>query len=100
MLRDHFTASEKKKSRSEQMQQKEDASLDMKRRHIKEFTHALTVAPDRHEGKCSLNALELSKQPFTTMKLQEAIERYTKLNKGISLNEVIDDNNFIVVNNV
>ena len=91
MLRDHFGESDKKMSRSEQLRIKENAFLDMKTRHIKELTEALTVNSDGEEEKCSLNAVEQSNQPYTTMTLQQASEGFSKLTKGISLDEVIDD---------
>ena len=92
VLRDQFGESDKKMSRSEQLRKKENAFLDMKIRHIKELTEALTVNSDGDEEKCSLNAVEQSKQPYTTMTLQQASEGFSKLTKGISLDEVIDDN--------
>ena len=79
-------------SRSEQLQQKENAFLDMKTGHIKELTQALTVNSYGEDEKCSLNAFEQSNQPYTTMTLQQASEGFSKLTKGISIDEVIDDN--------
>ena len=72
MLRDHFgAATDKKMSRSELLQQKEDAFLDMKTRSIRDLTEALTFGPDGEEGKCSEEAVKLSKQPYSSMTLQE-----------------------------
>ena len=92
VLRDQFGVSDKKMSRSEQLQQKENAFLDMKTGHIKELTQALTVNSYGEDEKCSLNAFEQSNQPYTTMTLQQASEGFSKLTKGISIDEVIDDN--------
>ena len=91
MLRDHFGVSDKKMSRSELLQ-KENAFLDMKSQHIKELTEALKVDSDGEEEKCSKNAIEQSEQPYGTMTLQEASIGFSNLSKGISLDEVIDDN--------
>ena len=52
MLRDHFGASDKKMSRSELLQQKEDAFLDMKTRGIKNLTEEYIFSQDGEEGKC------------------------------------------------
>ena len=57
VLRDQFGVSDKKMSRSEQLRIKKYAFLDMKTRHIKELTEALTVNSDGEEEKCSLNAV-------------------------------------------
>jgi len=94
MLRDHFAAKDIKMSRSELLQQKENAYLDTKTHCIKELTEALRFAPDGTEEKCPEEAVELSNQPYPTMTLQEASQTYSKLRKGISLDEVIDDNEF------
>ena len=64
----------------------------MKARDIKELTQALIVNSDRKDDKCSRNAVKQSKQPYTTMKLQQASEAFSKLTRGISFDEVIDGN--------
>ena len=91
MLRGHFGVSIEKMSRSDLYQQKENAFRDMKTQHIKELTHELTVDSDGGEEKCSVYAVEQSKQPYTAMTLQKASKTFSNLNKGISLDEVIDD---------
>ena len=92
MLRDHFGASDKKMSRSELLQQKEDAFLEIKTRGNKNLTVALRFCPDGKERKCSENVVKLSNQTYSSVKLQEASERSFKLTQSISVDEVIDDN--------
>ena len=41
--------------------------------------------------KCSVEAVELSMQPYESMSLQDASEGFRKLTKGISLDEAIAD---------
>ena len=90
MVRDHFGASGEKLSISEQNRQKENAFLDMRTRGVKNLTEALTFAPDGEEQKCSENAVKLSNQPYSSMTLQVASERYSKLTKGISMDQIIE----------
>ena len=52
----------------------------------------MKVDSDGEEEKCSKNAIEQSEQPYSTMTLQEASIGFSNLSKGISLDEVIDDN--------
>ena len=92
VLRDQVVVSDKKMSRSEQLPQKENAFLGKKTSHIKELTQELTVNSDGDDEKCRVNAVERSKQPYTTMTLQQASEVFSKLTNSISLDEVIDDN--------
>ena len=92
MLRDHFGAADKKVSRSELNLQKEVAFLGFQTGQLNNLTLPLRVDPDGQELKCSEDAAKLSKQPYSSMTVQDASDGFSKLQKGISLDEIIDDN--------
>ena len=54
------------------------------------MTSALRVDSHGEDEKCSVEAVELSMQPYESMTLQDASEGFRKLTKGISLDENID----------
>ena len=58
---------------------------------MEEMTRALQFDSDGEEEKISVEAAQLSKQPYISMTLQEASEGFSKLRKGISLDEVVED---------
>ena len=91
MLRDHFAVSDDKLTRSEQLRLKEDAFNDARTTKMEELTAALRVDSHGDDEKCSLEAVQLSMQPYESMSLQDASEGFRKLSKGISLDEIIDD---------
>ena len=91
MLRDHFVVSDDKLTRSEQLRLKEDAFNDARTTKMEELTAALRVDSHGDDEKCSLEAVQLSMQPYESMSLQDASEGFRKLSKGISLDENIDD---------
>ena len=94
IVRDHFGASDKNMSRSDQLRHKEYDFLDMKTRELRQLTRVLTLDSTGEEGKCSTSAVDLSKQPYKTMTLQEASSKFSKLRKGISLDEVVENDEF------
>ena len=91
MLRDHFAVSDDKSTRSEQLRLKEEAYLDTRSRDMEELTSALRFDSHGEEEKCSVEAVGLSMQPYASMSLQDASEGFSKLRKGISLDEDIED---------
>ena len=60
---------------------------------MEELTAALRLDSHGEDEKCSVEAVELSMQPYESMSLQDAAEGFRKLSKGISLDENIDDEN-------
>ena len=56
-----------------------------------ELTCALRFDSHGEEEKCSVEAVQLSMQPYASMSLQDASEGFSKLRKGISLDEHIGD---------
>ena len=56
-----------------------------------ELTCALRFDSHGEEEKCSVEAVGLSMQPYASMSLQDASEGFSKLRKGISLDEDIED---------
>ena len=91
MLTDHLSVSDDKLTRSEQLRLKEDAFNDARTTKMEELTAALCVDSHGDDEKCSLEAVQLSMQPYESMSLQDASEGFRKLSKGISLDENIDD---------
>ena len=94
MFRDHFAVSDSKLTRSEQLRVKEEAFLATRSRKIEEVTSALRVNSDGEDEKCSMDDLKLSMQPYSSMSLRDASDGFSKLIKGISLDEDIGDENF------
>ena len=90
MLRDHFAVSNDRLTRSEQLRLKEEAFNDARSTKMEELTSALRVDSHGEDEKCSVEAVELSMQPYESMTLQDASEGFRKLTKGISLDENID----------
>ena len=83
MLRDHFAVSDDKLTRSEQLRLKEDAFNDARTTKMEELTAALRLDSHGEDEKCSVEAVELSMQPYDSMSLQDSSEGFRKLSKGI-----------------
>ena len=69
MLRDKLGALETNPSRSQQLKIKEDVYLEKKSRQLLEWTSTLKVDSHGQEEKCSMEAIHLSEQPYSTMSL-------------------------------
>ena len=91
MLRDHYAVSDGKLTRSEQLRLKEEAFLDTRTRNITQVASALRVNSDGEDEKCSLDAVKQSKEPYASMTLQDASHGFSKLQKGLSLDEDVDN---------
>ena len=91
MVRDHFSITNEKLTRSEQNRLNQDAFSDARTIKIEELTSALRVNSQGEEEKCSVEAVKLSMQPDETMSLQDASDGFRKLSKGISLDENVYD---------
>ena len=91
MLRDHFAVSDDKLTRSQQLRLKEEAFNDARSTKMEELTSTLRADSYGEDVKCSVEAVELSMQPYESMSLQDASEGFRKLTKGISLDETIAD---------
>ena len=55
------------------------------------MTSALRVSPTGEDEKCSVDALNLCDQPYASVSLQDASDGFSRLKKGISLDEDIED---------
>ena len=78
-------------TRSEQLRIKQEAFLDTRARNLEQLTCALRVDSEGEDVKCSEEALKQSMKPYASMSLQDASEGFSKLRKGISLDEDIQD---------
>ena len=94
IVRDHYAFSNDKLTRSEKLRLKEEAFLATRSRNLNQLTSALRVDLDGGDEKCSVEAFELSRQPYASMTLQDASEGFSKLRKGISLDEDIANDGF------
>ena len=94
ILRDNFGASRKKLSRSEQLQLKVDSFLDQRTRSLIELTDALTVDSEGGDEKVSIEAYQLSTQPYTVMSIEECTKVNSMIKKGDNMDEVVDNDEF------
>ena len=86
LLREYFAVSDNKLTRSDQLGIKQEAFLDTRTSNMEQLTSALRV-----DSKCSVESLRLSMKPYASLSLHEASEGFSKLRKGIGLDEGIRD---------
>ena len=60
---------------------------------MKQVTSPLRVSYDGEDEKCCVDAVKLSIQPYTSMSVQDASDGFSKLLKGICLDEDVEDEN-------
>ena len=93
MVRDHYAVSNEKLTGSEQSRLNQQAFVDSTICDMKQVTSPLRVDCDGEDEKCSVDAVKLSMQPYTSMSVQDASDGFSKLLKGICLDEDVEDEN-------
>ena len=65
--------------------------MDQRTRSLIELTDALTVDSEGGDEKVSIEAYQLSTQPYTVMSIEECTKVNSMIKKGDNMDEVVDN---------